>query len=138
MGKENKKIPTDDTEYSDKFGGEQPQTILEIDKRRPDRILFEGKEVNITTRGFSLLYLLAKHSGQVIRYEEILKVLWKEEENAIYTRINYHICKIKKDILKVVNSKNGHVKKIGNIFKTIPGRGLMLDIQKKELLVIEQ
>ena len=138
VGKENKKIPTGDTEYSDKFGGEQPQTILEIDKRRPDRILFEGKEVNITTRGFSLLYLLAKHSGQVIRYEEILKVLWKDEENAIYTRINYHICKIKKDILEVVNSKNGHVKRIGNIFKTIPGRGLMLDIQKKELLVIEQ
>lgn len=83
--------------------------------------------------GFSLLYLLAQHRGQVVSYEEILNELWKDEEDAIYTRINYHICKIRKDILKIMDKKEGDTKKIENIFKTISGRGLMLNIKEKEL-----
>ena len=66
-------------------------------------------------------------------YEVILKKLWGIETEAIYTRINYHICKIKKDILKALNNKGRYAKKIGNIFKIVPGRGLMLDIKEKEL-----
>jgi len=108
-------------------------TILEISLHRPDRILFEGKEVKVTTIGFSLIYLLAQHRGQVVSYENILKKLWKEEDDAIYTRINYHICKIKKDISKAINNKSRYVKKIENIFKTVPGRGIMLGIKEKEL-----
>ena len=70
---------------------------------------------------------------EVVSYEEILDSLWKDEEDAIYTRINYHICKIRKDISKVINNKRKVVKKIENIFKTIPCRGLMLNIKEKEL-----
>jgi len=80
-----------------------------------------------------LLYLLAQHRGQVVSYEEILKELWKDEDDAIYTLVNYHICKIRKDISKVINNKRKVAKKIENIFKTIPGRGLMLNIKEKEL-----
>jgi len=108
-------------------------TILEIDIHRPDRIIFMGKEVKVTTIGFSLICLLAQHRGQVVGYEEILKELWEDEKDAIYTRINYHVCKIKKDILKALNNKSRYAKKIGNIFKIVPGRGLMLDIKEKEL-----
>ena len=108
-------------------------TILEIDQHRPDRIIFEGKEVKVTAIGFSLIYLLAQHRGEVVGYEEILKELWKDEKDAIYTRVNYHLCKIKKYISKSMNNKNRYVKKIRDIFKTVPGRGLMLDIKKKEL-----
>jgi helicase len=36
-------------------------TILEIDQYRPDRIIFEGKEVKLTPLAFSLLYLLAQN-----------------------------------------------------------------------------
>jgi helicase len=68
-----------------------------------------------------------------VSYENILKKLWKEEDDAIYTRINYHICKIKKDISKAINNKSRYVKKIENIFKTVPGRGIMLGIKEKEL-----
>ena len=113
--------------------GRRLTTILEIDSHRPDRIIFEGKEVKVTTIGFSLICLLAQHRGRVVGYEEILKELWEDETDAIYTRINYHICKIKKDILKVLNNKSRYAKKIGNIFKIVPGRGLMLDIKEKEL-----
>ncbi|MBA3061819.1 helix-turn-helix domain-containing protein [bacterium] len=80
-----------------------------------------------------MLYLLAQHRGQVVSYEEILKELWKDEDDAIYTLVNYHICKIRKDISKVINNKRKVAKKIENIFKTIPGRGLMLNIKEKEL-----
>jgi len=108
-------------------------TILEIDTHRPDRIIFEGKEIKITTRGFALLYLLAQHKGEVVSYDSILDSLWKDDEEAVYTRINYHICKIRKDILKTMDKKEAYSKKIENIFKTIPGRGLMLDIKEKDL-----
>jgi len=43
-------------------------TILEIDSHRPDRIIFEGKEVKVTTIGFSLICLLAEYRGQVMSY----------------------------------------------------------------------
>jgi len=91
----------------------KPVTILEIDQHRPDRIIFEGKEVKVTTIGFSLICLLAQHREEVVGYEEILKEIWKKETDAIYTRINYHICKIKKDILKALNNKSRYAKKIG-------------------------
>lgn len=110
--------------------------VLKIDQHRPDRIIFEGKEVKVTAIGFSLIHLLAQHRGQVVGYEEILMELWKDDEDSTYARINYHICKIRKDIFKAINNKSTHAKKIKNTFKTIPGRGLMLDIRKEELLVI--
>ncbi|RXG65024.1 helix-turn-helix domain-containing protein, partial [Candidatus Atribacteria bacterium 1244-E10-H5-B2] len=107
--------------------------LLEISQRRSDRIIFEGKEFKVTTIGFSLLYLLAQHREKVVSYEEILKDLWKGEEDAIYTRINYHICKIRKNISKIMDKKEDNTKKIENIFKAIPGRGLMLNIKEEEL-----
>ncbi|PKP62090.1 hypothetical protein CVT91_00750 [Candidatus Atribacteria bacterium HGW-Atribacteria-1] len=114
----------------------KPTTVLEIDQHRSDRIIFQDKEVKLTPISFSLLYLLAQHRGQVISYEKMLKELWEDEEDAIYTRINYHICKIRKDILKIMNKKEGNPKKVENIFKTIPGRGLMLNIKDEELKLI--
>jgi len=115
---------------------QQLTTILQIDIHRPDRIIFLRKEVKLTPTGFSLLYLLAQHREKVVSYEDILKDLWKGEEDAIYTRINYHMCKIRKDISKIMDKKEDSIKKIENIFKAIPGRGLMLDIKERELKLI--
>ena len=99
--------------------------IVEIDTHRPDRIIFEGKEVKVTATEFSLIHLLAQHKGEVISYEEILKELWKDEKDvdAIYTRINYHICKIKKDILKIIDKKEDNVKKLEIFLKQSPVEG---------------
>ena len=83
-----------------------------------------------------MLYLLAQHRGQVVSYEEILKELWKDEDDAIYTLVNYHICKIIKNILKIIDKKEDNITKMENIFKTIPSRGLMLNIEDKELRLI--
>jgi len=109
------------------------EPVLEISQRRPDRIIFMGKKIEVTATEFSLLYLLAQHREKVVSYAEILKNLWKGEKDAIYTRINYHICKIRKDISKIMDKKEDNTKKIENIFKAIPGRGLMLNIKEEEL-----
>ncbi|MCK5766870.1 MAG: winged helix-turn-helix domain-containing protein, partial [Candidatus Atribacteria bacterium] len=65
--------------------------ILEIDKRRPDRIIFEGKEIKVTAKEFSLIYLLAQNNNQVMIYDILLDELWKDEEDAIYNRVSFHI-----------------------------------------------
>jgi len=111
----------------------KPATILEINIHRPDRIIFEGKEVNVTTIGFSLIYLLAQHTGKVVDYEDILNELWKDEENAIYHRLSYHLSKIKKNILKT--RKHHDTDYIDSVFIVIKGRGLMLNLREKELKI---
>ena len=110
------------------------ELLLEISRCRPDRIIFMGKEIKMTNMGFSLLYLLAKHRGQVIDYEVILNELWADDEDAISHRLSYHISKIKKNILKVIKVKNQS--KINQMIVAIKGRGLMLNLQEKELNII--
>jgi len=109
-------------------------TILEIDTHRPDRIIFEGKEVKVTAREFSLIHLLAQHKGEVISYEEILKELWKDEKDAIYTRIIQHIHKVRKDILDVIGNSKTNKEKVKDTFKVVSGRGVMLNINANSSL----
>ena len=109
------------------------QFVLEIDQHRPDRIIFEGKEVKVTAIGFSLIYLLAQHTGKVVDYEEILTELWKDEEDAIYHRLSYHLSNIKKNILKT--RKYNDRDYIDSILMVIKGRGLMLNLREKELKI---
>jgi helicase len=111
------------------------KTILEIDRHRPDRIIFEGKEVKVTTIGFSLIYLLSQHRGQVVGYEEILKELWEGETDAIYTRIIQHIHKFRKDTLDAIGNNKINKEKVKNIFKVVSGRGVMLNVNDKELKI---
>ena len=75
-----------------KTANRELKTILQIDQHRPDRIIFQGQEIKVTARGFSLLYLLAQHQGEVVSYDSILDEIWKkDDEDAIYTRIIQHI-----------------------------------------------
>jgi len=109
-------------------------TILEIDPHHPDRIIFEGKEIKITTRGFALLYLLAQHNSQVMSYDTLLDELWKDED-AIYTRIIQHIYKFRRDILDKIGNNKTNKEKVKNIFKVVSGRGVMLNINDQELKI---
>jgi helicase len=113
---------------------QQLTTILEIDPHRPDRIIFEGKEIKITTRGFALLYLLAQHNSQVMSYDTLLDELWKDED-AIYTRIIQHIYKFRRDILDKIGNNKTNKEKVKNIFKVVSGRGVMLNINDQELKI---
>ena len=112
----------------------KPETILEIDPNRPDRIIFQGKEVKVTSRRFSLLYLLAQHNSQVMSYDTLLDELWKDED-AIYTRIIQHIYKFRRDILDKIGHNKTNKEKVKDIFKVISGRGVMLNINDQELKI---
>jgi helicase len=110
------------------------ETILEINPHRPDRIIFLGKEVKVTSRRFSLLYLLAQHNSQVMSYDTLLDELWKDED-AIYTRIIQHIYKFRRDILDKIGHNKTNKEKVKDIFKVVSGRGVMLNINDQELKI---
>ncbi len=68
-------------------------------------------------------------------YEEILKELWKDDKNAIYTRIMQHIFKFRRDILDVIGNSKTNKEKVKNIFKVVSGRGVMLNKNNMEIKV---
>lgn len=110
-------------------------TVLIISLLRPDRIIFMGKEIKVTAKEFSLIHLLAQHPEQVLSYEEIIKKLWGVKTEAIYTRVIQHIYKLRKNILYVISNNKANKEKVKNIFKVVPGRGVMLNIIDKELKI---
>ena len=110
-------------------------TILEIDTHRPDRIIFEGKEVKVTAREFSLIHLLAQHNEQVVSYEDIIKKLWGIRTVAIYTRIIQHIYYFRKNILDTIGNNKTNKEKVKDIFKVVSGRGVMLNINDTEIKI---
>jgi len=110
-------------------------TILEIDTHRPDRIIFEGKEVKVTATEFSLIHLLAQHNEQVVSYEDIIKKLWGIGTEAIYTRIIQHIYYFRKNILDAIGNNKTNKEKVKDIFKVVSGRGVMLNINDTEIKI---
>jgi len=113
----------------------KPVTILEIDIHRPDRIIFEGKEIDVTATEFSLIYLLALHKGRVMSYDEILDELWKDEEYAIYNRVSFHISKIRRTILKAIGKSKINEEKVKDIFVVVPKRGVILKLKAEEIKI---
>ena len=110
-------------------------TILEIDRNRPDRIIFERKEIEVTATEFSLINLLALHNGQVMSYEDIVKKLWGPKTEAIYSRVSYHFSKIRSTILKTIGKSKRNKDKVKNIFKVVSRRGVMLNLEEGKLKI---
>jgi helicase len=109
--------------------------IVEIDQRRPDRIIFEGKEVKVTATEFSLIHFLAQHNEQVMSYDELANGLWGDEKVAIYTRVSYHFSKIRSTIFKTIGKSKRNKEKVKNIFKVVPRRGIMLNLEENKLKI---
>ncbi len=84
--------------------------VLEISQWRPDRIIFEGKEIEVAAKEFSLIHLLAKNRGKILTHNDLLDTIWKETEDATYVQITYHLYKIRRNILKAI----GNNKKVKN------------------------
>ena len=121
--------------YKPKTENRQLKTILQIDSHRPDRIIFEEKEIKVTAKEFSLIHLLAQHNGQVMSYEDIIKKLWGDETEAIYTRIIQHMYQFRKNILDAIGNNKINKEKVRDIFKVVPGRGVMLNINDTEIKI---
>jgi len=111
------------------------RAILEVDKHRPDRIIFMGKEVKVTAREFSLIHLLAQNNERVMSYDELVVELWGDEENAIYSRVSYHFSKIRSTILEVIGKSKRNKEKVKNIFKVVSRRGIMLNLAEEKLKI---
>ncbi len=113
----------------------KPETVLEIDQHRPDRIIFMGEKIEVTSTEFSLIHLLAQHNEQVMSYDELIVELWGDEENAIYSRVSYHFSKIRSTILKTIGKSKRNKEKVKNIFKVISRRGIMLNLEEEKLKI---
>jgi len=113
----------------------QSVAVLQIDQHRPDRIIFEGKKIEVTATEFSLIHLLAQHNEQVMSYDELANGLWGDEKDAIYTRVSYHFSKIRSTILKTIGKSKRNKEKVKNIFKVVPRRGIMLNLEKDKLKI---
>ncbi|MHC2995428.1 MAG: DEAD/DEAH box helicase [Candidatus Atribacteria bacterium] len=111
------------------------KTVLQIDQHRPDRIIFEGKEIEVTAIEFSLVYLLAQNRGKILTHNDLLDTIWKENEDATYVQITYHLYKIRRVILKTVGNNKKNKEKVKNIFKVISRRGIMLNLEEYELKI---
>ena len=109
--------------------------VLVIDQHRPDRIIFEEKEIEVTAKEFSLIHLLAQHPEQVMSYDELLDELWKDEEYAIYNRVSFHISKIRRTILKTIGKRKMNEEKVKDIFVVVPKRGVMLKLKAEEIKI---
>ena len=111
-------------------------TILEIDTHRPDRIIFEGKEIEVTAIEFSLLYLLAQNRGKIITHNNFLDTIWKENKDATYVQVTFHLSKIRRFILKAIGNNKKNIEKVKDIFKIISRRGIMLNLEEDKLKII--
>jgi helicase len=111
------------------------KTILAIDTHRPDRIIFEGKKIEVTATEFSLIHLLAQHNEQVMSYDELVDELWKDEEDAIYNRVSFHISKIRRTILKTIGKRKMNEEKVKDIFVVVPKRGVILKLKTEEIKI---
>jgi len=114
---------------------QRPTTILQISLLRPDRIIFMGKKIELTATEFSLIHFLAQHPEQAMSYDELLNKFWKDEEDAIYNRVSFHISKIRRTILKTIGENKTNRERLKNIFAVIPRRGVMLNLKTEEIKI---
>lgn len=110
-------------------------TILEIDHRHTDRIIFEGKEVKLTPLAFSLLYLLAQNPKEVLIYAYLINTLWKGSSDATYIQVTFHLSKIRRAVLKTICHNKKNRKKVKDIFKVVSRRGIMLNLAEDKLKI---
>lgn len=111
------------------------QPVLEIDTHRPDRIIFEGKEVKLTPLAFSLLHLLAQNPKEVLIYDYLIDTIWKGSRDATYTQITFHLSKIRRAVLKTICYNKRNRKKVKDIFKVVSRRGIMLNLEEGKLKI---
>ena len=74
-------------------------------------------------------------NGPVMSYGELLDKFWKDEENAIYSRVSYHFSKIRSTILKTIGKSKRNKEKVKNIFKVISRRGIMLNLEEDKVKI---
>ena len=112
------------------------QPLLQINRHRPDRIIFQGEEIKVTATEFSLIYLLAQNRGKILTHNDLLDTIWKRDRDATYVQIAYHLYKIRRNILKTIGKNKKNKEKVKDILKVVSRRGIMLNLTKDKLKII--
>jgi helicase len=68
-------------------------------------------------------------------YDELLDQLWKDEEDAIYNRVSFHISKVRRTILKIIGKSKINKEKVKNIFTVVSKRGVMLKLKADQIKI---
>lgn len=126
---------TENSNSNLKPNNQKTKIVLEISLNRPDRIIFMGEKVEVTSTEFSLIHLLAQYNERVMSYDELLEELWKGEKDAIYNRVSFHFSKIRSTILKTIGKSKRNKEEVKNIFKVISRRGIMLNLEEEKLKI---
>jgi len=111
------------------------KTVLQIDRHRPDRVIFMGKEVKLTPLAFSMLYLLAQNPKGVLSYDYLIKTIWDGSKDTTYTQVTFHLSKIRRAVLETISHNNENMKKVKEIFKVVSRRGIMLNLEEDKLKI---
>jgi len=128
-------LPPTALPFPSKTENQELKTVLQIDKYLPGRIIFEEKEVEVTAKEFSLIYLLSQNRGKTITYSDLLKTLWTENEYSTYVQITSHLYKIRRAILKTIGNNKKNNKKVKDILKVVSRRGIMLNLEENKLKI---
>ena len=118
-----------------KTENQELKAVLQIDTHRPDRIIFMGKKIEVTSTEFSLIHLLAQNRGKILTHNDFLDTIWKEDVEATYVQITYHLYEIRRVILKTIGNNKKNRKKVKDIFKVVSRRGIMLNLEEDKLKI---
>lgn len=62
------------------------------------KVTFQGKEIELTEKEFDLLYCLADNYGQVLSYDDIFDMVWKDDETHGDEIIKAHLYRVRKKL----------------------------------------
>ena len=62
------------------------------------KVTFQGKEIELTEKEFDLLYCLEDNYGQVLSYDDIFDMVWKDDETHGDEIIKAHLYRLRKKL----------------------------------------
>ncbi|MFA5367552.1 MAG: response regulator transcription factor [Dehalococcoidia bacterium] len=81
------------------------------------KVHFQGRELQFTTKEFSILEYLAHNAGRIVSQEELLEHVWNDDANQFTQTIKVHINNIRKKL---------GAAGAGDMITTVKGKGYML------------
>jgi len=106
----------------------QPGDLLVIESERPDRVLLDDAPVKLRPAEFKLLRVLAEAPQRCVDYEAIYQGMWGGECFVEPAQIYSHRSRLAKKLDQAMPGGS-------DLLRTIPKRGLMLDLPPERVCV---
>ncbi len=105
--------------------------LLVIDPERPDRVLIGDREISLRPAEFKLLAVLARRPQRCVDYEAIYEGMWGEESFVEPAQIYSHKSRLASKLEEALPRG-------GNLLRTVPKRGIMLDLPPDVVAIRER